>query len=275
MTSGRMPSTVAGPSDRAGAFLRLEAVSKAFVAGKVRQPVLDCLSLGVADGQFVALIGPSGCGKTTLINLVAGLIRPDAGAIWLDGQPVRGPGRDRGVVFQQHLLLPWMSAYQNVRFALDCALTRQPAAERDRLARHYLAVVGLAGAEQKKPGQLSGGMQQRVGIARAFAIHPRVLLLDEPFGALDAVTRTTLQDHLLHLWEAERRTVLMVTHDVDEALLLADRVVVLSCGPGAVLRRDLAVPLARPRVRDALLRDSAYHDLRAELLTLLTEEAAG
>jgi nitrate/nitrite transport system ATP-binding protein len=275
MTSGAVPSSVARPSDQTGAFLHLESVSKAFVAGKVRQPVLDRVSLAVAEGQFVALIGPSGCGKTTLINLVAGLIRPDAGAIRLAGQPVRAPGRDRGVVFQQHLLLPWMSAYRNVRFALDCAGAGMPASERDRLARHYLALVGLAGAEEKKPGQLSGGMQQRVGIARAFAIHPRVLLLDEPFGALDAVTRTALQDHLLQLWEAERRTVLMVTHDVDEALLLADRVVVMSCGPGAALRRDLTIPLARPRVREALLRDPAYQDLRAELLTLLTDEVAG
>jgi nitrate/nitrite transport system ATP-binding protein len=259
--------------DGAGAFLRLEGVSKGFVAGKQRQVVLDRVSLDVADGQFVTLIGPSGCGKTTLINLVAGLMRPDAGTIQLAGQRVTKPGRDRGVVFQHHLLLPWMSAYQNVRFALDCAMTHTHTDERDHLTRHYLGLVGLAGAEQKKPGQLSGGMQQRVGIARAFAIQPRVLLLDEPFGALDAVTRTTLQDHLLHLWEAERRTVVMVTHDVDEALLLADRVIVMGCGPGATLRRDLNITLPRPRVREVLLRDPAYHDLRAELVTLLSDEA--
>lgn len=256
-------------------MLCLDAVSKAFRTQKTRQPVLDRIGLVVHDGEFVTLIGPSGCGKTTLINLLAGLLKPDTGTIRLDGAEVAGPGADRGVVFQHHVLLPWMTAYQNVRFALDCAMPRVPPAERDRLARHYLAVVRLEGAGNKKPGQLSGGMQQRVGIARAFAIQPKVLLLDEPFGSLDAVTRATLQQQLVRIWEAERRTVVMVTHDVDEALLLSDRVVVMSHGPGAVVRREVPVPFPHPRDRACVLREPAYHGLRAELLALLTREPEG
>jgi nitrate/nitrite transport system ATP-binding protein len=261
-------------NERGQVLLCLDAVSKAFTTKKTRQPAIDGISLVVHDGEFVALIGPSGCGKTTIINLLAGLLRPDAGTIQLGGSAITGPGADRGVVFQHHVLLPWMTAYENVRFALDCTMPRVPAAERDRLARHYLAVVELAGAGDKKPGQLSGGMQQRVGLARAFAIQPKVLLLDEPFGSLDAVTRVVLQEQLLRIWEAERRTVVMVTHDVDEALLLADRVVVLSHGPGAVVRREVSVPFPHPRDRARVVRESAYHGLRGELLSLLTRELA-
>lgn len=271
MTSTSTATSAATPD--AAAYLVVDDISKAFVTRKVRLQALDRVCLGVGEGEFVAIIGPSGCGKSTLINLIAGLLTPDTGRIWLDGQPVTKPGVDRGVVFQEHLLLPWMTAYENVRFALDCAMWRTPAAERDQLARHYLAMVQLDSARDKKPGQLSGGMQQRVGIARAFAIRPRVLLLDEPFGALDAVTRVALQDQLLTIWEGERRTVVMVTHDIDEALLLADRVVVLSCGPGAVVRRDVRVPFVRPRTREALLRNPMYHNLRAELLTVLITDA--
>lgn len=272
MTSLRAASAHPTPDQVPRAFLAIDGVSKSFVTKKVRLQAFGRLSLAVAEGEFVAIIGPSGCGKSTLINLIAGLLPPDEGTIRLAGQPVTKPGADRSVVFQHHLLLPWMTAYENVRFALDCTMARAPAAERDRLARHYLAMVQLDGAHDKKPNQLSGGMQQRVGIARAFAIQARVLLLDEPFGSLDAVTRLTLQEQLLRIWEAERRTVVMVTHDVDEGLLLADRVVVMSCGPGAVVRQDLTVPFARPRERTMLLRDPAYHALRTELLTLLTDD---
>jgi nitrate ABC transporter ATP-binding subunit len=272
MASLRAAESQPSASGSPPAFLAVERVSKTFVTKKTRLQAFDQLSLAVQEGEFVAIIGPSGCGKSTLLNLIAGLLPPDDGSIWLGGERVTKPGADRGVVFQQHLLLPWMTAYANVRFALDCTMPRTPAAERDRLARHYLAMVQLSDARDKKPAQLSGGMQQRVGIARAFAIRPRVLLLDEPFGALDAATRLTLQEQLLRIWEGERRTVVLVTHDVDEALLLADRVVVMSCGPGAVLRRDLSVPFRRPRERSGLLRDPVYHELRAELFALLTQE---
>ncbi len=171
MTSVVPPAAGVG-GERGQAVLCLDAVSKAFTTKKARQPVIDRISLVVHDGEFVTLIGPSGCGKTTLINLLAGLLTPDAGTIRLGGSAVTGPGADRGVVFQHHVLLPWLTAYDNVRFALDCTMPRAPAAERDRLARHYLALVQLEGARDKKPGQLSGGMQQRVGIARAFAVRP-------------------------------------------------------------------------------------------------------
>jgi nitrate ABC transporter ATP-binding subunit len=275
MTSEAAPSRAPTPHQPGSAFLALEGVSKTFAAGKGQQKVIDRLSLGVQEGEFVTFIGPSGCGKSTLLNLIAGLQTPSEGSIRLAGRPVTKPGSDRGVVFQQHLLLPWMTAYENVRFALDCTMPRSPAVERDRLARHYLAMVQLSDAAAKKPGQLSGGMQQRVGIARAFAIRPRVLLLDEPFGALDAVTRAALQDQLLCVWEVERRTVVMVTHDVDEALLLSDRVLVMSGAPRAVVRRDITVPFPRPRDRSTLLQQTAYHRLRADLIMLLTHDLAG
>jgi nitrate ABC transporter ATP-binding subunit len=270
MTSPLTPAQPA-PDQSPTAFLAVDGISKTFATKKAKFQVFDRLCLTVQESEFLAIIGPSGCGKSTLINLIAGLLTPDQGTIWLAGQPVTKPGADRGVVFQHHLLLPWMTAYENVRFGLDCTMPHASAAERDRIARHYLAMVQLDGAHDKKPSQLSGGMQQRVGIARAFAIRPRVLLLDEPFGAVDAVTRLTLQGQLLRIWELERRTVVLVTHDVDEALL-ADRIVVMSSGPGAVFRKDLAVPFPRPRARTALLRDPAYHEFRAELLALLTDD---
>jgi len=250
----------------------VEGVSKSFVDRRTTNCVLEGIDLTVADGEFLTLIGPSGCGKSTLLGMIAGLSMPDEGAIVLDGKPVTGPGCDRGVVFQQHVLLPWMTAYENVRFALDCAMEDRPAEERHELALHYLKVVHLEEAKDKKPGQLSGGMQQRVGIARAFAIQPKVLLLDEPFGSLDALTRISLQDHLLHAWESERKTVVMVTHDVDEAIMLSDRILVMSHGPAARIRLELIVPFERPRHKEQLLRDPDYYELRASLLSVLTRE---
>ncbi len=272
MTSPTAAARPVPPHRAPQAFIAVDGVSKTFVTKKSRFQVFDRLCLTVQEGEFVAVIGPSGCGKSTLVQLIAGLLTPDEGTIWLGGQPVTKPGPDRGVVFQHHLLLPWMTAYENVRFALDCAMAHAPAAERDHLAHHYLAMVQLDGVHEKKPGQLSGGMQQRVGLARALALRPRVLLLDEPFGALDAVTRLALQAQLLRIWELEQRTVVLVTHDVDEAVLLADRVVVMSSGPGAILRDELAVPFPRPRGRTAMMRDPTYHELRAELFALLTDD---
>ncbi len=235
---------------------------------------LGGVSVSVAEGEFVALIGPSGCGKSTLLNLVAGLDRPTGGHVLCDGQPIAGPGADRGVVFQHHSLLPWMTAYDNVRFALDCVMRDRPAAERDALARQYLDLVGLASAANKRPSQLSGGMKQRVGLARAFAANPRVLLLDEPFAALDALTRATLQLALVRLWERERKTVLMVTHDIDEAIYLADRIVVFTHGPAATIRAVLGSAFERPRAREVLLENPAYRALHRELLDMLMEELA-
>jgi bicarbonate transport system ATP-binding protein len=267
-----MPSEASGV--RPTPAVELRGVSKEFrVQGKPFR-ALDNVSLSVAPGEFVALIGPSGCGKSTLLNLVAGLELPTAGQVLCDGQPVRGPGADRGMVFQHHGLLPWMTAYDNVRFALDCVLRERSTAERDALARQYLQLVGLSGALHKRPSQLSGGMKQRVGLARAFAANPRVLLLDEPFAALDALTRATLQLALVQLWERERKTVLLVTHDIDEAIFLADRIVVFTHGPAATIRAALASPFPRPRDREALLEEPSYRALHRDLLAMLMAELA-
>ena len=195
--------------------LILSRLGKSFAVRGAAVKVFDNISLRVAEGEFVTVVGPSGCGKSTLLNILAGLLGADRGEVSLGGRPVTGPGTDRGVVFQDHVLLPWLTAFENVRFALDCTMREASPVERSRPACKYLCLVGLRDDLDKKPAQLSGGMRQRVCLARVFAIQPRVLLLDEPFSALDALTRLALQDHLLHLWEAERKTVVMVTHDVD------------------------------------------------------------
>lgn len=252
--------------------VHVRGVSKHFTHKRTTNCVLADIGIEVASGEFLTLIGPSGCGKSTLLNLIAGLIEPDSGSIDVNGKPVTGPGCDRGMVFQQHVLLPWMTAYENVRFGLDCALGDRLSEERHDLALHYLKVVHLEDAKDKRPGQLSGGMQQRVGIARAFAIQPQVLLLDEPFGSLDALTRVSLQGHLLDAWESERKTVVMVTHDVDEAIILSDRILVMSHGPAARIRQEVVVPFDRPREKDQLFRDPDFYDLRASLLSVLTRE---
>jgi nitrate/nitrite transport system ATP-binding protein len=247
----------------------VDGVTKSFAAGRDRVDVLGRIDLTIGAGEFVSLIGPSGSGKSTLLNIVAGLVAQDDGAVRVDGVPVTGPGADRGVVFQHHVLLPWMTARQNLLFALDCTMGDRPAEVRRRIADRYLELVHLSEAADRRPSQLSGGMQQRVGIARALAIEPKVLLLDEPFGALDALTRIALQDELLRIWEAEQRTVLMVTHDVEEAALLSDRIVVLGNGPSASVREVVDVPFDRPRDREELLRLQEYQDLRSDLLELL------
>jgi nitrate/nitrite transport system ATP-binding protein len=252
--------------------LRLDEVTKEYTSGKNRVQVLSPTTFDIEAGEFVTLIGPSGCGKSTLLGIVAGLVEPDSGVVTLDGAPITAPGRDRGVVFQQHVLLPWLSARDNILFALDCARPELTSAERRDLADHYLDLVHLSPAADKRPGQLSGGMRQRVGIARALALQPKMLLLDEPFGALDALTRASLQRELLRAWESERRTVMMVTHDVDEAILLSDRILVMSHGPQARIIRDITVPLTRPREADQLARDTTYFELRAALLSSLIRE---
>jgi nitrate/nitrite transport system ATP-binding protein len=252
--------------------LRLDGIIKNYAVRKSTVQVLSPTTFGIERGEFVTLIGPSGCGKSTLLGIVAGLTEPDGGELTLDGAPITGPGRDRGVVFQQHVLLPWLSARDNILFALDTARGELPAQERSDLADRYLELVHLTAAADKRPGQLSGGMRQRVGIARALALQPKMLLLDEPFGALDALTRATLQRELLHAWESERRTVMMVTHDVDEAILLSDRILVMSHGPQALIIRDIRVPFSRPREADLLAQDPTYFELRAALLSALIRE---
>jgi nitrate/nitrite transport system ATP-binding protein len=248
-------------------FLRLEGVSMSF--GKF--DALAGIDLEVKKGEFVSLIGHSGCGKSTLLNLVAGLLRPTEGAVLLGEREVAGPGPDRGVVFQNHSLLPWLSCFDNVHLAVERVFREK----KDRLRQRTHAVlelVGLAHAAHKYPHEISGGMKQRVGIARALAMEPKVLLLDEPFGALDALTRASLQDELLKIVAQSGATVLMVTHDVDEAVLLSDRVVMMTNGPAARIGDVLAVGLPRPRNRLALASDAHYMRLRARVLEFLYDK---
>ncbi|MDR1816437.1 MAG: ABC transporter ATP-binding protein [Clostridiales Family XIII bacterium] len=241
-------------------------------AAKGGQPftALEDVSVTVADGEFVCVIGSSGCGKSTLLSVLGGLLPATAGSALIDGEPVRGTGTDRGVVFQHYSLFPWMTAKDNIAFGLKQAYRKMPADERARVADEYLEKVGLAGAGEKFPGQLSGGMQQRVAIARALAMDTDILLMDEPFGAIDAKNRTVLQELLLELWEGGaggRKTIVFVTHDVDEAILLADRIVMLTNSPGRV-GRVFDVPFARPRHRAELVRTHEYHALRDELMAI-------
>jgi len=247
-------------------YLSIEGVGMSFGASQI----LTGIDLTIRKGEFVTLIGHSGCGKSTLLNLVAGLLKPTLGAILLAGKHVDGPGPDRGVVFQNHSLLPWLTCYQNVHLAVE-RVFKDRLKERTHAA---LELVGLSHAEHKYPHQVSGGMKQRVGIARALAVQPKVMLLDEPFGALDALTRERLQDELMKIVAQTRSTVLMVTHDVDEAVLLSDRVVMMSNGPAARIGEVLEVPLDRPRERLKLAHDARFMDLRAAVLEFLYEKQA-
>ena len=262
----------------AAAALELRGVHKGFGQGARRTQVLAGVDLRIAPGEFVAVVGFSGSGKTTLVNLLAGLAAPDRGEVLLQGRPVRGPGPDRGVVFQSYSLMPWLTVGENVALAVDRVRADADAATRAALVKRYVAMVGLSAAIDRKPAQLSGGMRQRVSVARALATDPQVLLLDEPLSALDALTRAQLQDEIVGLWDrdgGERKTVLLITNDVDEALMMADRVIPLTLpdapGAGATLGRGFAVDLPRPRERAAMNHDRRFRELRAEITqTLLT-----
>ena len=221
--------------------ISLENLSKSFGSHRA----IGRVDLDISPGEFVSLLGPSGCGKSTILRMIAGLEHPSGGRLASHGEPITGPSPERGVVFQNHALLPWMSARKNIDFALTSARPSLDRAERHRLAETWLDRVGLKKAADRKPSALSGGMQQRVGLARAFAIDPDVLLLDEPFGALDALTRSSLQEQLLEVWQAHRRTVVMVTHDIPEALLLSDRIVVMSTSPDSHVEEVIDVPNPR------------------------------
>jgi nitrate/nitrite transport system ATP-binding protein len=251
------------------AFLELRSVSKNYGRGSARVEVLRDVRLFVERGEFVAIVGYSGAGKTTLLSMIAGLVRPDQGEIHLDGRPVAGPGPDRGVVFQSYSLLPWMSVFENVALGVDQVFSDWPAARRKEHVERHIALVNLTNARDKRPGQLSGGMRQRVSVARALATDPAVLLLDEPFGALDALTRATLQGELQSLWERDHKTVVLVTNDVDEAVLLADRIVPMTVGPGATLGPSILVDLPRPRDRKALNHDPHFKTVRGQVIDYL------
>ncbi len=250
-------------------FVDISGVHKLFGSGKSRYHALAGVDLRIAKGEFVSIIGHSGCGKSTLLNLVAGLYLPTTGSVAVNGKEVTEPGLDRAVVFQSHSLLPWLTVLENVLVAVDSVYPEKSRQFRMDEARKFVEMVHLTPHANKKPGQLSGGMKQRVGIARAFAADPQVLLLDEPFGALDALTRGSMQDELTTIWEKNRKTVMMITHDVDEAVFLSDRIVLMSNGPAAVIAKVVDVPIPRPRTREALLEDSHYLEIRKELLHYL------
>ncbi|MDX2228209.1 MAG: nitrate ABC transporter ATP-binding protein [Leptolyngbyaceae cyanobacterium bins.349] len=231
--------------------------------------VLDGVNLTLKENEFVSLIGHSGCGKSTLLKMVAGLERATAGLITLEGREIRKPGADRMMVFQHYGLLPWLTVRENIRLAVDEVLADLSKAEKKELVSQHLAMVNLTAAANKYPDEISGGMKQRVGIARALAIRPKLLLMDEPFGALDALTRGKLQRQVLDIWENNRQTVLMVTHDVDEALYMSDRIVMLTNGPHANIGEILEVPFDHPRDRHALREDPRYYELRNHALDFL------
>src|SRR5436305_5267667 len=249
------------------AFLELKTVSKSYGA---RSEVLKDINLEIERGEFVAIVGYSGTGKTTLISLIAGLIKPDAGTIALNDLEITDPGPDRGIVFQNYSLLPWLSVFENIYLAVDQVFCNWAPARKQQHTEKYIAMVNLTPARDKRPGELSGGMRQRVSVARALAMDPQILLLDEPLGALDALTRSTLQDEIENIWERDKKTVVLITNDVDEGILLADRIIPLSAGPGATLGPAVTVDLARPRDRKAINHEPRFKAIRNEVITYLT-----
>ncbi|WP_242042094.1 nitrate ABC transporter ATP-binding protein [Leptolyngbya sp. FACHB-541] len=250
-------------------FLEIANVSKVYPTPKGFYPVLQDVNLSIKQGEFICLIGHSGCGKTTLLNMVSGFNQPSQGSVQIRGKSITKPGPDRMVVFQGYALLPWLTAFENVYLAVDSVHPKKLEAEKRAIVREHLAMVGLADAADKKPPQLSGGMKQRVAIARALAIRPEVLILDEPFGALDAITKEELQEELLKIWNDHRCTVLMITHDIDEALFLADRLVMMTNGPAATIGEVMEIPFPRPRDRTQIMEDPEYYDLRNHALDFL------
>ncbi|NJR49688.1 MAG: ATP-binding cassette domain-containing protein [Leptolyngbyaceae cyanobacterium CSU_1_3] len=251
------------------AFLAVDNVSKVYSTPTGPYTVLDGVDLTVDQGEFVCVIGHSGCGKTTLLNMVSGFNTPTTGEVTLQGQRITSPGPDRMVVFQNYALLPWKTAFENVFLAVDAVFPDKSKKDKLEIAREHLAMVGLDEAMHKKPGQLSGGMKQRVSIARALAICPQILILDEPFGALDAITKEELQEELLQIWSKNRVTVLMITHDIDEALFLADRIVMMTNGPAAKIGEIMEIPFDRPRDRAQIMEDPRYYTLRNQALDFL------
>lgn len=242
-------------------FLELKNVSKSY-AGTA---VLSSANLSIVEGEFVAIVGYSGQGKTTLMSIIAGLVKPDSGTVTLEGKPVSEPGPDRGLVFQNYSLLPWLTVAENIELAVEAVFPSQTPKERAAHVAKYIAMVKLSHAADRLPRQLSGGMRQRVSVARTLAINPRILLLDEPLSALDALTRANLQDEISDIWQSDKKTVVLITNSVDEALYLADRVIPLTLGPGATLASPITVDLPRPRDRKALNHEPEFKRLRAQI----------
>ena len=257
-------------------YLKIENVGMTFDTKQGPFVALREIDLEIHKGEFVTLIGHSGCGKSTLLNLITGLNTPSSGYLFLSGRQIAGPGPDRGVVFQNHSLLPWLTCFENIHLAVERVFGgSEPSSKLVERTRHALELVHLTEAAEKRPQEISGGMKQRVGIARALAMEPKLLLMDEPFGALDALTRARLRDELLRIVAETHSTVVMVTHDVDEAVLLADRVVMMTNGPAATIGEILEVNLPRPRERLQLANDTAYIRLRKAVLEFLYQKEAG
>ena len=253
-------------------YLKLDHVDKTFTRGSATTEVLKDINLSIDKGEYVSIIGHSGCGKSTMLNIVAGLTTSTQGGVLLEGREVNSPGPDRAVVFQNHSLLPWLTVYDNVRLGVDKVFgPSKSRKERDAWTLHNLNLVQMTHAKDKRPAEISGGMKQRVGIARALAMEPKVLLLDEPFGALDALTRAHLQDSVMALHGKLGNTIIMITHDVDEAVLLSDRIVMMTNGPSARIGEILDVPLPRPRKRLELASSPAYLKCRQRVLEFLYE----
>ena len=226
---------------------------------------IEDINLDIEHNTFVSIIGPSGCGKSTLLNIIAGLSSASSGEVLINGQVVDKPGPDRGMVFQSYALMPWMTVRDNIKFAVETVFPKMPEKQQRRIIKENIQLVGLTGAETKRPHELSGGMRQRVGIARALAINPQILLMDEPFGALDALTRGFLQDEIERIWEQQRKTAIMITHSIEEALLLSDRIVMMTKGPAARIDEVLEVPFPRPRDRTAVENHPEYLKLKKEM----------
>ena len=257
------------------AFLEIDHATKFFPDpdGRGQLCVFRDVAFGVERGEFVTMVGHSGCGKSTLLNIIAGLETASLGGVVLEGREISGPGMDRMVVFQNFSLMPWMTVTQNVRLAVRSAYPSWPSRKIERWVERYVEMVGLTGAENKRPSALSGGMKQRVGLARAFATEPKVLLLDEPFAQIDALTRGVIQEELVRMWTASRNTVFMVTHDVDEAILLSDRIALMTNGPDARLAETVEVKIPRPRFRSSIMDDPEYARLRSHIIHFLVERS--
>ena len=247
------------------AFLELKNVKKNFGP----HSVLKDVNLGIEKGEFVAIVGFRGAGKTTLINLIAGLLRPDSGTVTLNDLEITAPGPDRGIVFQNYSLLPWLSVYENIYLAVDQVFRNWAPAKKQQHAEKYIAMVNLSPAREKRPHELSGGMRQRVSVARALAMEPQILLLDEPLSALDALTRATLQDELSRIWDENKKTVVLITNDPDEGIYLADRIIPLTAGPSATLGPSYKVEIPRPRDRKAINHDPHFKEIRRDVIEFM------
>ena len=255
-------------------FVSIEGLSKKYPQKDDELVVFADVNIAIDKGEYICIIGHSGCGKSTILNVLAGLDSPTDGVVIMDGKEVTGPGLERGVVFQNYSLLPWLSALQNVEFGVKA---RWPAWSRKQAREHsarYLGMVGLSHSLDRKPAELSGGMRQRVSIARAFATHPKLLLLDEPFGALDALTRGVIQDELIKIWSESQQTIFMITHDVDEAILLSDRILLMTNGPNAHVAESVKINFARPRNRATIIAEPGYYPVRNYLVDFLVNRSA-